>query len=161
MGLWTGIFWPDLGLAPPLPKRNLIPPKAFWYTLNILNLRYTSDVHCQPSLRKSTHAFWQCWQSILLPNVVHSSLEDAQPNLRTSSHLGIAQAKTEFFDVNRQSAWKFYLKVHSHLNFCDLLSVNYCVNFSVHTIAKNGYTIWMNFSIHPKNYQIASVNAAT
>ena len=45
---------------------------------------------------------------------------------------------------------------------CDLLGTNYCVNFSVHTIAKNEYTTHrLNLSVHSKVDQIADVNALT
>ena len=58
------------------------------------------------------------------------------PEYQTSMNLGVIKS--------------FKRSIHT----CDLLGVNYCVNFSVHAIKRNWYTV------HTKVYQIASVNVA-
>ena len=55
-----------------------------------------------------------------------------------------------------------YTALLRSIHTCELLGVNYCVNFIVHAFAKNGYTRpLLNFSVDAKVDQIASVNVPT
>ena len=48
------------------------------------------------------------------------------------------------------------------IHTCNLLGVNYCENFSVHAIMKNGYTTpLLIFSVQAKVDEIPSVNVST
>ena len=47
------------------------------------------------------------------------------------------------------------------IHTCDLLGMNYCINFSVHAISKKGTQPIIELSVHAKVDQIANVNAPT